>query len=104
MLTELAGKDADPRRTTRIGYFLEQAERHIDLVDRRLLKGETMAPGEKGFSIFEPHTRWISKGKAGTPVDLGVPVCSLHPGKPHDALHSMTDSVPVCTAFGPGVC
>ena len=27
------------------------------------------------FSIFEPHTRWISKGKAGRPVELGVAVC-----------------------------
>ncbi len=33
--------------------------------------------GEKVFSIFEPHTRWISKGKAGCPVELGVPVCIL---------------------------
>ena len=32
---------------------------------------------EKVFSIFEPYTRWISKGKAGTPVELGVPVCVL---------------------------
>ena len=32
---------------------------------------------EKVFSIFESHTRWISKGKAGTPVELGVPVCVL---------------------------
>ena len=32
---------------------------------------------EKAFSIFESHTRWISKGKAGTPVELGVPVCVL---------------------------
>ena len=27
------------------------------------------------FSIFEPHTRWISKGKAGRPVELGFAVC-----------------------------
>ncbi len=32
---------------------------------------------EKVFSTFESHTRWISKGKAGTPVELGVPVCVL---------------------------
>ena len=32
------------------------------------------SPG-KAFSIFEPHTRWISKGKAGRPVELGVAVC-----------------------------
>ncbi len=29
------------------------------------------------FSIFEPHTRWIKKSKAGVPVELGVPVCIL---------------------------
>jgi hypothetical protein len=29
------------------------------------------------FSIFEPHTEWISKGKAGVPVELGVKVCIL---------------------------
>ena len=32
---------------------------------------------EKVFSIFEGHTRWISKGKAGTPVELGVPVALI---------------------------
>ena len=26
------------------------------------------------FSVFEEHTRWISKGKAGRPVELGVPL------------------------------
>ena len=29
---------------------------------------------EKVFSIFEPYTVWISKGKAGVPVELGVKV------------------------------
>ena len=34
-----------------------------------------MAPhGDKIFSVHEPHTRWISKGKAGQPFELGVPV------------------------------
>ena len=32
---------------------------------------------EKVFSIFEPHTEWISKGKAGVPVELGLKVCVL---------------------------
>ena len=32
---------------------------------------------EKVFSIFEPHTRWIAKGTAGCPAELGVPVCIL---------------------------
>ena len=47
----------------------------MDQVERRLLKGETIAHDEKVFSIFEEHTRWVSKGKAGCAVELGVPVC-----------------------------
>jgi len=30
---------------------------------------------EKLFSIFEPHTEWIRKGKAGVPQELGLKVC-----------------------------
>ncbi len=36
-----------------------------------------IAHEDKVFSIFEPHTEWISKGKAGVPVELGVKVCIL---------------------------
>ena len=42
-------------------------------VECRLLRGETIPQEEKVF--FEEHTRWIQKGKAGVPVELGVPVC-----------------------------
>ena len=59
----------------KIKYFLAPSVRQIDHVDRGLLKGETIPQNEKVFSILEPHTRWISKGKAGRPVELGVPVC-----------------------------
>ena len=56
---------------------IAHAERQIDQVDRRLLRGETISHDEKVFSIFDEHTRWISKGKAGHPVELGVPVCVI---------------------------
>ncbi|WP_319548855.1 transposase [Desulfogranum marinum] len=36
-----------------------------------------IAHAEKVFSIFEEHTEWISKGKAGVPVELGLKVCVL---------------------------
>ena len=55
--------------------LLGELSRQIDQVERRLLKGETIAHDEKVFSIFEEHTRWVSKGKAGCAVELGVPVC-----------------------------
>ena len=53
------------------------AVRQVNQVDRRLPKGETIPQNEKVFSIFEPHTRWISKGKAGRPEEFGVPVCIM---------------------------
>ncbi len=76
-LEDLACKGADPWVLLKIEYYLAHAGRQIDQVDRRLLKGETIPHAEKVFSIFEPHTRWISKGKAGCPVELGVPLCVL---------------------------
>ena len=57
--------------------LVAHARRQIDQVERRLLRGETIPHEEKVFSIFEEHTRWISKGKAGTPVELGVPVALI---------------------------
>jgi hypothetical protein len=57
--------------------YVAHAERQIDQIRRRVLLGETIPHGEKVFSIFEPHTEWISKGKAGVPVELGLRVCIL---------------------------
>ena len=74
LLLELAGKGVSPQKINKITNFVMHAVRQIDQIDRRLLKGETIPQNEKVFSIFEPHTRWISKGKAGRPVELGVPV------------------------------
>ncbi len=62
---------------SRIRDLLAHAERQADQTRRRLLLEEQIPHGEKVFSIFEPHTRWISKGKAGCPVEFGLPVCIL---------------------------
>ena len=51
--------------------------RQIDQIERRVLKGEVIPHEEKVSSIFEEHSEWISKGKAGVPVELGVRVCVL---------------------------
>ncbi len=32
---------------------------------------------EKVFSVFEPHTEWVCKGKSGVPVELGLKVAIL---------------------------
>jgi hypothetical protein len=57
--------------------FVAHAERQIDQIRRRVLQGATIPHAEKVFSIFQPHTEWISKGKAGVPVELGLRVCVL---------------------------
>ena len=54
--------------------FMQHAERQIDQIRRRVLNGETIAHEEKVFSIFEEYTEWVSKGKAGVPVELGLKV------------------------------
>ena len=75
-LPELIAQGVDAWRIEVIEGYLAHAKRQSDQVERRLLRGETIPHEEKVFSIFEPHTRWISKGKAGCPVELGVPVCA----------------------------
>lgn len=57
--------------------FMQHARRQIDQTRRRVILEEVIPHAEKVFSIFEPHTEWISKGKAGVPVELGVKVCIL---------------------------
>jgi len=60
-----------------IDHYIAHAQRQIDQIERRVLKGEVIPHEEKVFSIFEPHTEWVSKGKAGVPVEFGVRVCVL---------------------------
>jgi HAMP domain-containing protein len=57
-----------------IDLYLSDGERQIDQIRRRVLCGQTIPHEEKVFSIFERHTEWISKGKAGVPVELGLRV------------------------------
>ena len=49
--------------------------KHIDLLERRVLKGEQIPHEEKMFSIFEQYTEWITKGKAHKRVELGKKLC-----------------------------
>ena len=64
-------------RLSTIEEYICHAERQIDQIRRRVVLDEKIAHEEKVFSIFEPHTEWISKGKAGVPQELGLGVCVL---------------------------
>lgn len=51
--------------------YISLAAKFIDQLERRVLKGETIAHEEKLFSIFEQYTQWINKGKSNPSVELG---------------------------------
>ena len=59
---------------TALDDYVAHGERQRDQVHRRVLLGERIPHAEKVFSIFEPHTEWINKGKAGVMVELGLRV------------------------------
>jgi hypothetical protein len=64
-------------RLITIEEYIGHAERQIDQIHRRVVFDENIPHEEKVFSIFEPHTEWINKGKAGVPQELGLKVCVL---------------------------
>jgi hypothetical protein len=72
---QLAALPAVPLRLAELDGYLKHADRQIDQIRRRVLEGEDIPHAEKVFSIFEPYTEWVSKGKAGVPVELGLRVC-----------------------------
>lgn len=54
-----------------VEYFHEMLIKHLDLIERRVLKGEMIPHADTLFSLFEPHTEWINKGKVSPAVELG---------------------------------
>lgn len=54
-----------------LAWFQTMLDKHIKLVDRRLLQGQSIEAAEKIYSLFEPHTEWINKGKLNPSVELG---------------------------------
>jgi IS5 family transposase len=51
--------------------YVDYVTLFINQIERRLLKGETIPASEKIYSIFEPHTEWITKGKQNKRIELG---------------------------------
>ena len=72
-----AGTVIDLVRTKEIEGYMVHAVRQIDQIERRVIGGEVIPHAEKVFSIFETHTEWICKGKAGVPMELGLKTCIL---------------------------
>jgi IS5 family transposase len=54
-----------------IEHFCGLGSRVIDQARRRVLDGEQVPTAEKVYSIFEPHTDLIKRGKVLTPIEFG---------------------------------
>ena len=70
-LSSLCDQPVELAHWEALEYFQRMLAKHLDLVERRLLKEETIPAHEKVFSLFEPHTEWIQKGKQRPNVELG---------------------------------
>lgn len=93
-LLGLCDQAVDGERWAALEYFHAMLVKHLDLVPRRLLKEETIPASEKIFSLFEPHTEWIQKGKQRPNVELGHRL--LIAADQHELIQDY--DVPVCGA------
>jgi IS5 family transposase len=51
--------------------FHTLGQRVVDQARRRVLQGESVPNDEKLFSLFEPHTELLKRGKAGKDIEFG---------------------------------
>jgi hypothetical protein len=70
-------KQVEEEELQQIERFIKHAQRQIKQIRARVIRGEVIPHDKKVFSIFEEHTEWICKGKAGVPRELGVRVCII---------------------------
>jgi len=54
-----------------IEHYAALADRVMEQARRRVLAGEQLAAAEKVYSIFEPHTDLLKRGKVNRPVEFG---------------------------------
>ena len=75
--------------------YIKHARRQIDQIQRRVIQDETIPHEEKVLSLFQEHTEWISKGKAGVPQELGLRVCVVNDNYGfilhHQVMEKLTD-------------
>jgi IS5 family transposase len=76
-------------------HFCALAERVMTQTHRRVLNGEPVPVHEKIFSIFEPHTDLIKRGKVQRPVEFGHKVFLAESGRGFITDYRVLDGNPV---------
>lgn len=66
-----------PALVVNLEHFRVLGLRAVDQARRRVINGEKIANDDKLFSIFEPHTELLIRGKAGKAIEFGHMV-SIH--------------------------
>jgi len=78
-----------------IEQYCQLGQRVIEQTRRRVLAGEQVPSEEKIYSIFEPHTDLIKRGKANTPVEFGHKVFLAESAKGLITQYQVLDGNPV---------
>lgn len=73
-LPDKAAKRRAKKLKAELKYFIDATRYVAWLAERRVIQGETIAHNEKIFSLFEPHTQLINRGKFPFPIEFGHPV------------------------------
>ena len=92
-----------------IRSYCKLADRVVDQTRRRVLRGETVPTEEKVYSIFEPHTDLIKRGKTLKPVEFGHKVflaesahglITLNPAVADVRIHHLPEAATHCAESG----
>lgn len=62
---------AEVATVEQLSYYHQMLTQHMELMERRLIKGKTIPHVEKVFSIFLPRTELVKKGKRNPSVEFG---------------------------------
>ena len=79
-----------------LDYYIKMLDKHIDLLERRVIKEEKIPHSEKLFSIFETYSEWITKGKRNPSFEIGknlsITTDQFHFIIDHHIMEHQTDS------------
>lgn len=85
-----------------IVHYCELGDKVMDQTRRRVMEGEQLPSEEKVYSIFEPHTDLIKRGKAQKPVEFGHKVLLAESGRGLITDYQVLDGNPFDADHVPG--
>ena len=57
--------------------YIDHSIRQFQQTYDRVIENKTIESSQKVYSIFEPDTEWVNKGKAGNKIELGIKVAIM---------------------------